>query len=322
MDEREIIKYRVGALMYVPALTAGIGEKLCAHGFPGLNALAFCLEDAVAEAGLLQAERQLAKTLSYIERHEGAKLPLLFIRVRDCAQFKRLHAMLGSLVNLLSGVIFPKFDLSNAAEYCTIAGNINSKRATPLYAMPVLESESIMRLSTRERTLLGLRELLDGCKDFILNIRVGAMDFCKPYGLRRSVLQSVYDIAPVRDALSDILTTFADSYVVSAPVWEYFEGASADNSWVIGMENELRLDVANGFVGKTVIHPSQIQLVKKWLAPTRADVSDAKAVLNWKAGAYGVEKSAAGNRMNELATHRKWAQKIMILSEIYGERDV
>jgi citrate lyase beta subunit len=148
------------------------------------------------------------------------------------------------------------------------------------------------------------------------------MDFCKSYGLRRTIEQTVYDIAVVRDVLSDVLTAFADDYVVSAPVWEYFRNADGDESWSVGMENELRLDIANGFVGKTVIHPSQVSLVRKWLKPTSMDVKDAKAVLKWETGSLGVAKSVNGNRMNELTTHQKWAQKIMILSEIYGEREV
>ena len=308
--------------MYVPALNTGVGEKVCAGAFPDLNSLAFCLEDAVAESGVKKAEEQLVKTLTYIAEHSNNKLPLLFVRVRNCAQFKRLPSMLGALTEILTGVIFPKFDLSNAAEYCALTGKINSGRNVPLYFMPVLESNSVISLATRKQTLLGLRELTDGYKDYVLNIRVGAMDFCKSFALRRAVDQTIYDIGVVRDILTDVLTAFADSYIVSAPVWEYFGGADSDNSWAVGMENELRLDIANGFTGKTIIHPSQVALVKKWLKPLQTDVNDAKAIMEWKDDSFGVAKSVKGNRMNELATHQKWARKILILSEIYGVRDL
>lgn len=317
-----LMSYKVGALMYAPALNLSVGEKVCAGAFPGLDSLAFCLEDAVADSGVKEAEAQLVKTLAYIAENRGNQMPALFVRVRNCAQFDRLPSLLGSLTDILTGVIFPKFDLSNAAEYCAVTGKINSDRKKPLYVMPILESGNVMRVTSRKRTLFGLRELLDGCKDYVLNVRVGAMDFCKSYGLRRTVDQTVYDITVVRDILTDILTVFSDEYVVSAPVWEYFGDINGDMSWAEGMEKELRLDVANGFIGKTVIHPSQVALVKKWLKPAKADVDDAKAVLDWKAGAFGVAKSVNGNRMNELATHRKWAKKILILSEIYGEREV
>jgi citrate lyase beta subunit len=308
--------------MYVPALNVGVGEKICAGAFPELDSLAFCLEDAVTDKGVKAAEAQHVKSLAYIAEHKPDKLPLLFVRVRNCPQFKRLPSLLGGLADLLTGVIFPKFDLSNAAQYCSLTAKINTGRALPLYVMPLLESPAIINLETRKRTLLGIRELIDGSRDYVLNIRVGAMDFCKLHGLRRTVGQSIYDIGIVRDTLSRILSIFADSYVVSAPVWEYYKGQDGDESWAAGLENELALDVANGFIGKTVIHPSQLPIVRKWLMPTRVDFNDATEILNWKDKSLGVAKSASGNRMNELATHRKWAEKIMILSQIYGVRDL
>ncbi|MCL2053066.1 MAG: HpcH/HpaI aldolase/citrate lyase family protein [Oscillospiraceae bacterium] len=320
-NENELLPYKVGALMYAPALKAGVGENICGNAFPGPDSLAFCLEDTVNENGVKAAEAQLVKTLTYISENKPEKLPLLFVRVRNCSQFRRLPSILGDLTDLLTGVIFPKFDLSNAAPYCSATGRINSGRKTPLYIMPILESGSVLNLETRKRTLLGIRELLDGCKDYVLNIRVGAMDFCKAHGLRRPIDRSIYDIGVARDALTDILTVFADSFVVSAPVWEYFQGADDDKSWECGMENELKNDIANGFIGKTVIHPSQIPVVRRWLKPSGTDVEDAKAILDWKDADLGVAKSAGGNRMNELATHGKWARKIIILSEIYGIKD-
>jgi len=322
INEDTLLPYKVGALMYVPALNVGVGARVCSGAFPELQSLAFCLEDAVAESGVKEAEAQLIRTLSYIADNNTGQLPLLFVRVRNCAQFKRLPAMLGSLADLLTGVIFPKFDLSNAAEYCALTGKINLGREKPLYIMPILESSSVLNLALRKRTLLSIRELLDSCGDYVLNIRVGAMDFCKLYGLRRSVEQTIYDIGVVRDVLTDILTVFADSYVVSAPVWEYFEGLDGDKSWLSGLESELRLDIANGFIGKTVVHPSQLPIVKKWLQPSQMDVNDAKAILDWQDELWGVAKSTLGNRMNEVATHQKWAQKIMLLAHIYGVREL
>ena len=321
MTKKTILQYKVGALMYVPALSKRIGERICTGSYPGLDSLALCMEDAVTDCGVNDAETQLSATLSFIAGHAAGDLPLLFVRVRNCKQFRRLPEIIGSLSDLLTGVIFPKFDLSNAAEYCSIIKEINAERDTPLYFMPTLESEGIMKLDSRKQTLLGIRELLSVCMDYVLNIRVGAMDFCRLYGLRRSVGNTIYDIGVVRDVLTDILTVFSNDYVVSAPVWEYFQSANFEKSWADGLENELRLDVANGFIGKTVMHPSQLPIVRKWLKPSAADVDDAKAILNWKDEGLGVAKSVHGNRMNEVATHVKWAEKILILSDIYGVRN-
>ena len=47
--------------------------------------------------------------------------------------------------------------------------------------------------------------------------------------------------------------------MVSGPVWEYY--SSNNDEWAIGLKRELKYDVLNGFVGKTVIHPNQIPVV-------------------------------------------------------------
>ncbi len=320
--KKELLPYKVGALMYVPALNKGIGKKLCDNAYPELNSLAFCLEDAITEYGVEEAEQQLVRSLSYIAENRTDNLPMLFVRVRNCEQFERLPSLLGNLTDLLTGVIFPKFDLSNATGYCELTREINSNRETPLFIMPILESQNIMNVETRKRTLIDIRKLLDGYGEYVLNVRVGAMDFCKLNGLRRNVDQTIYDIGVVRDVLTDVLAIFADTYVVSAPVWEYFEGTGDNDDWKLGLERELRLDITNGFIGKTVIHPSQILIVKKWLKPLKIDFEDAKEIINWKDPSLGVAKNITGNRMNELITHHKWAKKILYLEQIYGVRDV
>jgi citrate lyase beta subunit len=322
MTEKELLQYKVGALMYTPALNTKIGEKIVNRFFPELDSLCLCLEDAITDNGVRNAEDQLIKTLKYIFEHKKEDLPLLFVRVCGAAQFERLSQLLGDLLGILTGVIFPKFDLSNAAEYCSLTGRINAQLKKPLFMMPILESRDVINFESRDHSLIGIRKLLDGCKDLVLNIRVGAMDFCNFYGLRRPINQSIYDIRIVEKVLSDILTVFADDYIVSAPVWEYYDDGSGDKKWLEGLENELRLDNANGFVGKTVIHPSQLPVIRKWLKPLRTDFEDAKAVLDWRGGQLGVMKSCGGNRMNELAVHRKWAQKILHLAEAYGVREL
>lgn len=319
--ERRLLPYKVGALMYVPALNENVGEKICNGEFLNLNSLAFCLEDSITDGAVADAEEQLVKTLTYILENRLECMPMLFVRVRNSTQLCRLPEFLGNLTELLTGVILPKFDLSNAAEYCSFIGKMNVGRKNPIWIMPTLETPSVLNLETRKRTLLDLRTLLDGCKEHILNIRVGAMDFSKAHGLRRSVDQTIYDIGIVRDVLVDILLVFGDTYVVSAPVWEYFEGNAGNREWALGMENEVRLDVTNGFIGKTVIHPSQLSVIHKWLQPTRVDYEDAVAILHWEDKSLGVKKSIVGNRMNELVTHCKWAEKIVCLAQVYGVRE-
>ena len=172
----------------------------------------------------------------------------------------------------------------------------------------------------------------------ILNVRVGGTDMSSIFGVRRDINTSVYDIITVRDALSDILNLFIRNgeYVVSGAVWEYFlaykeddindlikqnfyhsllKGKAIVNEAIDGLLHEVVLDKANGFVGKTIIHPSHVRFVNAMFAVVEEEYLDAKQILDTSGG---VIKSAKGNKMNEINPHRNWAHKIMSRARAYG----
>jgi citrate lyase beta subunit len=221
---------------------------------------------------------------------------------------------------LITGFVLPKYDTLNALEYEKAITAVNAGREeNHLWIMPTLESENVIYKEKRIGTLGPLKNAIDGIAPYILNIRVGGNDFCRIYGLRRHVTQTVYDISVVNDVLTDIINIFSRDYVVSAPVWEYYETNSADTLWKEGLKKELALDRLNGFIGKTAIHPSQIPVIASALKVSRADYEDAFQIMNWKDEILGVSRGQG--RMNELNTHKKWAEKILLLAEIYGITD-
>ena len=157
--------------------------------------------------------------------------------------------------------------------------------------------------------------MLDAERDLVLNVRVGGNDFCNLFGVRRRRDESIYDIGCVARILTDILACFSRDYVVSGPVWEYFDHPDG----LRGLAREVRLDLLNGFIGKTVIHPAQIPVVNAALRVARDDYADALRILDMAdSGGTLVAKSADGGRMNEYKTHTRWADKICTLAEIYG----
>ena len=197
---------------------------------------------------------------------------------------------------------------------------INRNQVLKSYVMPTLESRMIAEIRSRVRTLTVLKEVIDSMREYVLNVRVGGNDFCNLYGLRRSVRQTIYDIGVVRDILVDILNVFSVDYIVSGPVWEYF-GNDPDGDWAKGLRRELALDRLNGFVGKTVIHPSQIPLVAESLKVSRSDFEDAEHILHWEDTTLGVAKSADGSRMSEVNCLGRWADRVSALGRIYGIRE-
>lgn len=315
------LAYRVGGLLYTPALRKGVDQKILNNEIESLMSISFCLEDSVADSALGEAEANLKFMLTNIYRAEKKDLPLIFIRIRSPEHMEHIHRFIGESENVITGYILPKFDFSNAEKYLKLAEDINKNSERRIYLMPILESGMVAELGTRASVLIKLKEIADQYKKYILNIRVGGNDFSNLYGLRRNERQNIYDIGVIRDILASIINVFADTYIVSGPVWEYFKTDDQSGEWEKGLRKEIELDLLNGFIGKTCIHPSQLPVFYDCMKVRRSDFEDAEKILSWDECGFSVAKSADGSRMNEYKTHKKWAKKICILRSIYGIKD-
>ncbi len=323
MLDKNILQYMVGGLLYMPAFQDNVVQKIKGRKIAGLMSVAFCLEDAIQDDALEEAEKKLCGILMelrpiYEERQE--KMPLLFVRVRTPEHMQHISNLLGENENILTGYILPKFDMSNGAAYVEIIRKVNKERTVPIYVMPVLESSSIADAKIRVQTLHDVKMILDNVNEYVLNVRVGGNDFSNLYGLRRPIYTDIYSVGVIRDILVDILNVFARDYVVSGPVWEYFDDGKSV-AWLEGLLRELELDRVNGFIGKTAIHPSQLPYIYDSLKVGCIDYEDARQLLRWDVEKLGVVKSADGSRMNEVKTHRRWAERIKILGDIYGVKE-
>ncbi|NLY44317.1 MAG: HpcH/HpaI aldolase/citrate lyase family protein, partial [Clostridiaceae bacterium] len=271
------------------------------------------------------------------------ELPFIFVRVRDIYQFKTLLGRCREL-DLLCGFVFPKFSSFNGYAYLEALEQANMKYGTSFYAMPILESEKIIYKETRMEEMLAIKELLDRHRDRILNVRIGATDFSSLFSIRRGMDFTIYDIQVISNCISDIVNVFGraeQSYVISGPVWEYFPASSrllkpqlratpferrGDvgreerkkilHQSIDGLIKEVILDKANGLTGKTIIHPSHICYVNALQSVTLEEYEDARQIVDNLD--QGVLKSKAGNKMNEVKPHLRWAKKILIKAEIYG----
>lgn len=312
--EKNILQYKVGGLLYMPANQKNISKKIREGSINFLTSVAFCLEDSIHDNFLNEAENFLQKTLSELKNfHEGGgKLPLIFVRIRSAEHLKNFYEKISDFKKIITGFIFPKFDLSNAENFLKTFDTVNQEKN--FFFMPTFETESIANSFSRRKNLVELKNILDSEKNFLLNIRVGVNDFCNLYGLRREKNQTVYEIGIVRDILIDILNIFSKNYIVAGSVFNFFGGNFEET-----FQREIFLDKTNGFIGKSAIHPAQLKFIFESLKVSKNDLADANLILNEKN--FGVMKSADGSRMNEIKCHTNWAKKIKIFSEIYGVRD-
>lgn len=330
---KEVLQYAVGALLYMPASNTKIAQKIISGEYSFVKAMVLDLEDSLGDDLVGFGQRTIKSTIREIgeavERGEItiSDIPLIFIRVREAKHITDAHMMLENDMKYITGFNIPKFDKTTCDEYIStfiaVRDAVKKETGSDLYMMPIIENKNTMYRQLRMDNLLYMNDALREISDSVLNIRVGGADFCQVYGIRRSMNDDIYDIGVVRSVLNDIMNVFGKNYIVSGPVWEYFENAEypEDTRWSDGLKKELYADRLNGFIGKTCINPSQCSFIHESLIQSKEDYEDAMNILGMNTNTTGVKKSVGGNRMNEAKTHANWARKTIGLAKMYGVKE-
>lgn len=341
--DRELLQYCLGATMYMPG-TKDFAKAVIDRKYPGLTSMVMCFEDACKEEDVPAAEINCIHVLDTLAdcvdngnlKYED--IPLIFFRVRGVEQFKHFSSMLKSRhIKYLCGFNFPKFNSLTAAPYMEHLVELNAKFGEIIYGMPIIEDSRVAYKETRLLELMAIKNVCDCHKKLVLNVRVGGTDFSSCFGVRRGINYTIYDVMTVNNCLMDILNVFTrnNDYTVSGPVWEYFKAnkrmknmdelpkvdlqqtllkrKAVVNDAVDGLMRELVLDQANGFMGKTCIHPTHLNYINGMLAVTKDEYDDAYQIMHTSGGVIQGTKG-----MNEIGPHKAWAQRIMMRSEAYG----
>lgn len=342
---RQLLQYCLGATMYMPG-TKDFTPKILSSAMPGLTTIVLCFEDACPAGQIQQAEQNVYHLLDAVTAAvengvlDPDRVPLIFVRIRNPEQFRHFaQGLTKHQVHSLCGINFPKFNTRNGRAYYTYLKELNQQFGEILYGMPIIEDATVACKETRLPELLGIKEILNEFHDLVLQVRVGGTDFSSVFGVRRGVDYSIYDIAVVRDCLADIINVFGrnNDYIVSGPVWEYFRAPEElmfdnlpshgledyllkriplVNNEIDGLLREVILDKANGFIGRTVIHPTHVKFVNALMAVTKEEYDDAMMILDHAEG--GVLNGAGQNKMNEVNPHTNWATKIAYRAKAFG----
>lgn len=340
--DRSLLQYCLGATMYMPG-TKDFAQAVIDRKYLGLTSMVMCFEDACPEEDVPAAELNSIHVLETLKEAEEngilryEDIPLLFFRVRNPEQFQHFSSMLKKEhIRYITGFNFPKFNSVNGGAYMNHLVELNNKFGEIIYGMPIIEDARVALKETRLLELMAIKNICDCHKNLILNIRVGGTDFSSCFGVRRGINSTIYDIMTVANCLMDILNVFTrnNDYTVSGPVWEYFrvnkrmkfedlpkidiqdtllKRTPVVNDAVDGLMRELILDQANGFMGKTCIHPTHLNFINGMLAVTNDEYNDAYQILHTSGG---VIKGSKG--MNEIKPHTNWATKVLMRAEAYG----
>jgi citrate lyase beta subunit len=346
---RELLSVALGATLYMPGDRPALAADIAKQATAGVTSVVVCLEDAVPDDRVAEAEDIVVATLRDLHTCRPSDLPLLFVRVRTPEQIPALVDRLGPAVALLDGFVLPKFTAAGGIAYLAALDDAERRRAddprgTRLLAMPVIESGAVLYSETRVDELARLGAVLNRERERVLAVRLGATDLCALYGLRRTADFSIYDVKVVGDLIADVVNVLGrvdgSGFTVTGPVWEYYghaerlfkpqlrrtpfeEHDEAElrgrlvSRAIDGLIREVQLDRANGLVGKTAIHPSHVAIINAMSVVSSEEYHDALDIAG-TARPGGVMASGSGDRMNEIRPHTAWARRTLLRARVFG----
>ncbi|MDR7081818.1 citrate lyase beta subunit [Arthrobacter ginsengisoli] len=346
-----LLAVALGATLYSPATRSSLAQGIRKQAGAGCLSTVVCLEDAVPDEEVPAAEENLLAALAELSQDDPGELPLIFIRCRTPEQLLDVGRRAGDALRVVYGFVLPKFENETGRGRAFLAalqllneeaGRTGASAEQALRAMPIIEDLSTTHLESRVRVLTDNLALVEEFRELVLCVRIGATDMSSAFGLRRSRDLTIYNVKVVANIIGDVVNIFGrpdDGWVISGPVWEHFvntervlrpqlrstpfEAANEaglrkrilmDN--LDGLIREIELDLANGLLGKTVIHPSHVPVVHAMCVVSHEEYLDALDIAGSAGG--GVQASSYGNKMNELKPHRAWAERTLLRARAFG----
>ncbi|MEM6159613.1 HpcH/HpaI aldolase/citrate lyase family protein [Erwinia sp. P6884] len=300
--KQPISPFMLGGTLYMPALRDDIAEVILHGKIAGLRSLVICLEDAVTDRDVPLALQKL-RTLLHVMAEEkrngnGGEWPLVFIRPRNVQMARELIA--ADDLSAIDGFVLAKFTQASLDEWWQVLS------PTSLLLMPTLETSEVY--DVRMMTELAETLVAHPCRDRILALRIGGNDLMSVIGMRRPRSMTLYD-GPLGYVIKMLVSVFSPrGFYLTAPVCELIDNPAI-------LKRELELDVAHGLVGKTAIHPGQLDDIYHALRVEPDDYEDAIHILSSVKAVFKLQGA-----MCEPATHSMWAAAILERAKYMGVR--
>jgi len=286
----------LGASLYVPATHKDLQAIANGTVLSHLRSVIFCTEDAVSARDVGAALTNLAHTLLHmVERTDTER----FVRVRNQQVMMQVLQMPGA--EKLTGFVIPKATRHNFESYFCQVQN------TQHLLMPTLETADVFD----ETEMKKFRRVLDKphVRDRILALRIGGNDLLALLGIRRPNNMTIYR-TPLGLVIARLVTIFRPyGFALTAPVFEYLDNPTL-------LDQEVSEDLAHGLVGKTAIHPTQIESIEKHYGVCEKDIEMALRIIDTDSPAV----FKMHNSMCEVATHRSWALHVVAQARVFGTR--
>jgi len=291
---RKISPVQLGGSLYIPATHKNVHSICNENRYPNLRSCIIDTEDAISEDDLEIALTNITKML---EGYEPARLSV-FIRPRNPEVLKRLLKI--DNIEKIDGFSLPKFSTDVMREYAqiiTLCGH-------GFYIMPVLESRDLFSKEKLEE----IRSFLLNDKLHILTLRLGGEDMMQYLGLKRRCEDNIYALVGPAGVIGDVINVFKPyGFNISATVFNCIDQSEL-------YEKNVREDLRQGLLGKTIIHPNQIDPINEAYKVYSHEYEMAIKMLDKNTKAIIVQDG----QMGEKFAHRSWAKVILERYKFYG----
>ena len=291
---RDLSPIQLGGTLYIPATHKNVNAVCNENKYPTLRSCIIDTEDAIEEDELEAALKSISMML---ENYEPGKL-LLFIRPRNPEVLETILTIKN--IQKIDGFSLPKFSTEMMHQY----EKIIKSSAHEYYLMPVLESLDIFKISKLEE----IRTFLIESGLNILSLRLGGEDMMQYLGLKRKCEDNIYELVAPAKVIADILNTFKPfGFNISATVFNCIDQHDL-------YAKNIKEDLRQGLIGKTIIHPNQVDPINEAYKVTPKEYEMALKMLDKETKAIIVQDG----QMGEKFAHTGWAKVILQRHEHYG----
>ncbi|QFR48271.1 hypothetical protein FJR48_00440 [Sulfurimonas lithotrophica] len=281
----------LGATLFVPSTHKNLPQILKREKYPNLKSIVIDAEDGINDDELEDAKNIINNIL---KNYQKTNL-LVFIRPRDTKDLKEFLTYTN--IDKIDGFILPKFSLDNADAYLELLSK--SKHSF----MPSIEGSELFDTDA----LKELREKISNYKERVILVRFGLEDMLRQLSMKRSCEYSIFDYTVCASVLGNFLAVFKSSgFAVSGGVYPCFENKKS-------FIKDVKRDLKEGLFSKTIIHPSQINLVHDIYKVSELELQDAKKILDEHRAVINLD-----GKMGEVKTMSPYSKEIIKRAEVFG----
>jgi citrate lyase beta subunit len=200
-------------------------------------------------------------------------------------------------IEAIDGFVLPKFGLENAERW------LEPLMTRPFAFMPSIEGKELFN----QQELISLADRLMPFQNRIPAIRFGLEDMLRQLGMLRDCQTPLYGLAAPLYVIGSVISVFKPKgFNVSGGVYKCYSDMQ-------GFRSEVEEDLRQGLLGKTVIHPSQIDVIEAAYRVSEEEKCQAETLVRSSSNVTGFR-----GIMMERPTQLPWAYTILRRAAIYG----